>query len=85
MYRFIYGLMGGEHEELPRRRFHDEAITFDPHEGTFVTEPPVAREGERWLGRGEVPGAPIADAAGAGDGQSVADEVKQLLREHPKP
>lgn len=79
MFGFLAGLMAGEHETLVRRpRTEEEAITWDPQMGGFVASERLEREPSTWLGRGEVPGQPRAEAAGAA-GETVAEETRALV------
>lgn len=78
MFGFLYEMMAGQHDELSRRRRAD-TLTFDRGEQTFIAEERNLEE-NRWLGRGEVPGAALADATGAA-GQTVAEETRRLLQD----
>lgn len=78
MFRFLYGMMAGQHEELPRRRYHDDP-TFDGQH--FTTAPPTpASDGDEWL-RGHVPGQRAPEST---EGLTVADEIKHLATQ-PRP
>lgn len=84
MFGLIYGMLGGDHEELPRRRRADPAITFDRASGTFMAEDGADREPSTWLGRGEVPGAPAAEPL-EHEGLSVHEEMQRLARRAATP
>lgn len=77
MFSFLYEMMGGEHEELPRRKVTG-GISWDPTLGTFVADESVPHNDE-WLGRGQLPGTVSQDAPAPNDG-SVADEIRQLAQ-----
>lgn len=81
MFGFLYEMMAGQHGELPRRRTHP-TVEYDGAAGGFVSAD-GADLNEEWLGRGEVPGqrareAALRDAAAAHDGQTIADEMREL-------
>lgn len=84
MFRFVYELLDGQHEELRRRR--GPAITFDPVEGTFMAPRPEDEHDGRepWPGRGEVPGAVSSMPAAPTEGLTVADEARELAKRSPR-
>lgn len=82
MFDTLNELMVGRHEELPRRRVTG-GVNYDADRGGFVADEVVERE-STWLGRGEVPGAPVADAQRSPDGLTVADEMRELASKVPR-
>lgn len=83
MFGFLYEMMAGRHGELPRRRAAP-TVEYDRGAGGFVSEDGADLGGE-WLGRGEVPGqrerdATLRDIALARDGQTLADEMRELAQ-----
>lgn len=80
MFGFLYEMLGGAHDELPRRR--GPAIVYDPDEAAFVApQTDLDDVGHApWLGRGEVPGAAAADPAIPVEGLTVADEARELMK-----
>lgn len=80
MFGFLFEMMRGQHGELPRRR-HSDPVAGDGRQ--FLTEelPPIG-DGT-WQGRGMVPGQAVAEERL--EGQSVADEMRQIVNAPPRP
>lgn len=84
MFGFLFELMAGQHGDLSRRRRTDPSVAFDARAGGFVSIDGADGETE-WLGRGEIPGqrareAALREAALAREGQTLADEMRQLAK-----
>lgn len=84
MFGFVYEMLGGAHDELPRRR--GPAITYDAAEGAFMAKQTDLDDVGHapWLGRGEVPGQAAADPTMPVDGLTVADEARELMKRPPR-
>lgn len=83
MFDRIFGLMlGHDTELLPRRQA--ETITFDREQGFIAERAVESSQGSIWE-RGYVPGRAPLDAQGAADGQTVAEEMHELLAKHARP
>lgn len=82
MFDRIFGLMLGQHGELPRRQA--ETITFDREQGFVAERAAEPAQSSVWE-RGHVPGRAPVDAHGAADGQTVAEEMHELLAQHARP
>lgn len=80
MFGFLYEMLGGDHEELSRRR--GPAITYDRTEAAFLApQSELDDVGHTpWLGRGEVPGVPPLDPAAPTQGLTIADEARELAK-----
>jgi hypothetical protein len=77
---FLYELLGGQHQELPRRaRFADPRL--DATGAVFLTPDDPTHHG--WLGRGELPGPVRAQAPVGDDAQTVAEEMRALAQTPP--
>lgn len=85
MFGFLYEMLGGEHDELARRRRPDPLIAFDGAAGVFVVNEPLSAE-SGWLGRGQVPGQRPLEAAIATPGTvSLVEEMQQLAAARRRP
>lgn len=85
MFGMIYGMLGGEHEALPRRRPATD-IVYDAGVGGFVSvdAPPV--DEVPWLGRGEVPGQAARPTPPTPAGSlTLAEEMQRLAAARAKP
>lgn len=85
MFGFLYEMLGGEHEDLRRRRRTEGTIAFDPTTGAFVAADGLDDRDAAWLGRGEVPGRSALEPQTAPAGEiTLAEEMQHLAAEAAK-